>query len=169
MITIKTNKITGGGICAALCVIMLLLSSYVPNLKLAFLFASSLIIGICILRYRLAASIMCYIAASAISIFILPNKFIGLAFLGVFGNYPIIKLYIEKAKNLVIEYIAKFVVANIYLVAIYIILTALNSYEIFDFNIYILYFAGVGLLLFYDLAFSFVINAFYKSYYKYLK
>jgi len=169
VIVIKTKRITGGGICAALCIIMLLLSSYVPNLKLAFLFAASLVIGICILRYRLATAIMCYIATSAIAVFLLPNKFVGLAFLGLFGNYPIIKLYIEKTRKIVVEYIVKFILANIYLVLIYIVMVALESTEIFDFSIYLLYFAGIALLLFYDLAFSFVINAFYKSYYKYLK
>ena len=169
MIAIKTNKITGGGICAALSIIMLMLSSVIPNLKLAFLFASSIIVGICLLRYKLATTLACYIATSVIAIFILPNKFIGMAFFVLFGNYPIIKLYIEKTKNIIVEYVVKFAVANIYLIAVYVILRALESYSIFDFNIYLLYFVGIVLLLFYDLTFSFVINAFYKSYYKFLK
>ena len=169
VITIKTNRLTGGGICAALCLVMLLLSSVIPNLKLAFLFASSIIIGICLLRYKLASALICYIAASLIAVLFLPNKLIGMAFFVLFGNYPIIKLYIEKTKNIIAECVIKFVVANIYLVAVYIVLRALESYTIFDFNAYLLYFAGIALLLFYDLAFSFVINAFYKSYYKYLK
>ena len=121
----------------------------------------------CVLK--LATTLACYIATSVIAIFILPNKFIGMAFFVLFGNYPIIKLYIEKTKNIIVECVVKFAVANIYLIAVYVILRALESYSIFDFNIYLLYFVGIILLLFYDLTFSFVINAFYKSYYKFLK
>ena len=169
MIDIKANRLSGGGICAALCVIMLLLGSVIPNLKLAFLFASSLLMGICLLRYKILSAILCYISVSVISVFMLPDKFVAMAFLILFGNYPIIKFYIEKIRNIYIEYILKFLVSNVYLVAFYVILKALDAVALFDFNTYILYIVGLALLLFYDLVFGFVINAFYKSYYKYLK
>lgn len=169
MITIKTSKLAGGGISTALCIIFLFFASFVPNLKFAFLFASSIVVGICILKYRLGASVICYIAASLLSLFILPNKFIALAFLVIFGNYPIVKLYIEKFKNIVLEYIVKFFAANVYLFLIYIVLRAIGEEAFFDFSLYILYVAGMVLLLFYDLVFGFVINAFHKSYSKYLK
>ncbi len=169
VIKIKTSKLAGGGISTALCLIMLFLSSFVPNLKIAFLFASSITVGICILKYKLGVSLICFIAASLLSLFILPNKFVSLAFFVLFGNYPIVKLYIEKLKNIVFEYILKFIAANIYMFLIYVVLKALGEQAFFDFSPYILYTAGIVLLLFYDLAFGFVINAFYKSYYKYLK
>ncbi len=169
MIPIKTSRLAGGGVSAALCIIMLLGASFVPNLKFAFLFASSIVVGICILKYKLAASLICYIASAALALFILPNKFIALTFLVLFGNYPIVKLYIERANNIVAEYFLKLVAANIYLFLMYIVLKALGEQAFFDFSMYILYFAGLVLLLFYDLAFGFVINGFYKSYYKYLK
>ena len=169
MITIKTNKLTGGGITCALCVVMLFLGSFIPNLKLAFLFATSIIMAICLLKYHSITAVLCYIATSAVSVFLLPNKFVALAFFVLFGNYPIVKLFIERIKNITFEYILKFFVANIYLFLIYIVLKALGEAAFFDFNLAVLYVAGLVLLLFYDLAFGFVINAFYKSYYKYLK
>ncbi len=169
MIKIKTNKVAGGGVSAALCIVMLFLASFVPNLTLAFLFAASLVIGICLLRYRLSCAFLCYVAASAVSLFLVPDKFVPLAFIALFGNYPIVKLYIEKIRNITAEYIFKFIVANIYIFMAYIILQALGEQAFFDFSMIILYFAGLVLLLFYDLVFGFVINAFYKSYYKYLK
>lgn len=169
VIAIKTGKITGGGLSAALCMILLFGASYVPNLKFAFLFASSIIIGICLLKYRLGASIVCYVASSALALFILPNKFIALAFIVFFGNYPIIKLYIERINKIFLEYFIKFIFANIYLFLLYIALKALGEQAFFDFSMYILYVCGIVLLLFYDLLFAFVISAFYKSYYKYLK
>jgi len=68
-----------------------------------------------------------------------------------------------------LEYVVKYIAANIYLFAVYVILKALGEAAFFDFNMTVLYVAGIALMLFYDLAFSFVINAFYKTYYKYLK
>lgn len=169
VVKIKTNKITGGGVSAALCVVMLFLASFVPNLKLAFLFASSITMAICLLRYKTLCAFSSYLAASAVSIFVLPDEFVALAFFVLFGNYPIIKLYIEKIRNITIEYILKFLAANVYLFAIYIVLKALGEKAFFDFNLFVLYLAGIVLLLFYDLVFGFVINAFYKTYSKYLK
>ena len=169
VIAIKTGKITGGGLSAALCLILLFGASYVPNLKFAFLFASSIVMGICLLKYKLSASLVCYIASSALALFILPNKFIALAFIVLFGNYPIVKLYIERIRKIFLEYFLKFIFANIYLFLFYVALKALGEQAFFDFSIYILYACGIVLLLFYDLVFAFVISAFCKSYYKYLK
>ena len=165
----KTNKLAGGGICAALCVVFILLASFLPTLKLTFLFASSIVMAICLLRYKFTVYLASFIAVSLLSLFIVPNKFIPLAFFGLFGNYPAIKLWIERIKNISLEYVIKFVVANVYLFVIYIVLKALGEAAFFDFNITVLYIAGIALMLFYDLAFGFVINSFYKTYYKYLK
>ena len=165
----KTNKLAGGGICAALCVVFILLASFLPTLKLTFLFASSIVMAICLLRYKFTVYLATFIAVSILSLFIIPNKFIPLAFFGLFGNYPAVKLWIERIKNISLEYVVKFVAANVYLFIIYVVLKALGEASFFDFNITVLYIAGIVLMLFYDLAFGYVINSFYKTYYKYLK
>jgi len=165
----KTNKLAGGGICSALCIVMIVLASFVPNIKLTFLFASSIVMAICLLRYKLSVYIISFITVSFLSLFIVANKFIPLTFFAFFGNYPLVKLYVERIKNIALEYVVKYIAANIYLFAVYVILKALGEAAFFDFNMTVLYVAGIALMLFYDLAFSFVINAFYKTYYKYLK
>ncbi len=165
----KTNKLAGGGITTALCTLMLLIASIVPNVKLSLLFASSIAMAICLLRYKTSSYLISFLAVSLLSLFIAPNKFLPLAFLAFFGNYPLVKLYIEKIKNIYLEYFIKFIAANIYLFAIYIILKALGEASFFDFSLIVLYIVGIVMMLFYDLAFSFIINAFYKTYYKHLK
>ncbi len=167
VIKIKTNKITGGGISSALCVIMLLGAKFVPNLTLAFLFAASITIGICILKYKTLCALLAYVATSVVTVFIVPEM--SLLFSVLFGIYPIIKLYIEKLKNIVAEYVIKFVFANVFLVALYVVLKAVDRVHIWDFGLPLLWIVGIVALLFYDLMFTVVINAFYKSYYKYLK
>lgn len=167
VITIKTNKIAGGGVMSALCIVFLFCAKYVPNLTLAFLFAASITVGICILRYKTACALISYVAVSAITIFIIPD--ISLLFIVLFGIYPVIKLYIEKIRNITVEYVIKFVFANIFLTALYIVLKAVDEVHFWDFGLPLLWIAGVLALLFYDLMFTVVINAFHKSYYKYLK
>jgi len=152
---------------SALCVIFILCAKYVPNLTLAFLFAASITVGICILRYKTLCAFVSYAVTSLITLFIVPD--VSLLFTVLFGIYPIIKLYIEKLRNIVTEYIIKFVFANIFLVALYVVLKATETVHIWDFGLALLWIVGIVALLFYDLMFTVVINAFYKSYYKYLK
>ncbi|MBO5743420.1 MAG: hypothetical protein J6R68_03975, partial [Clostridia bacterium] len=64
----KTNKLAGGGICAALCVVFILLASFLPTLKLTFLFASSIVMAICLLRYKFTVYLATFIAVSILSL-----------------------------------------------------------------------------------------------------
>ncbi len=164
----KTHKTAGGGMCAALCMVMLFAASFIPNIKIAFMFASSLVMGICILRYKTAVAAVVYAAVSLLSLFIIPNKLISLIFVSVFGIYPIIKLYIEKLSNITVEYVIKFIVWNIQLVVLYVIFCALGQDSFRDFGMLLVWIAGLFILCLYDFAFGIVINAFYKTYSKYL-
>jgi len=165
---IKTNKIAGGGICAALCLAFLFGGSFIPA-KLAILFITSIIMGVCILRYRGSAAFAAYFAVSVLSVFILPNKLMAWSYAALFGIYPLIKLYIEKMRSIVAEYIAKFIVWNLHLVALYVVLSAFGQNSLMDLGTFWAYFAGIIMLLAYDLVFGICINSLYKTYYKYLK
>ena len=122
----KSNKLAGGGICAALCLVLLFIGSYLPA-KIAFLFASSVVMGICILRYRGLAAFTTYFAVFMISVFAVPNKLLAWSYASVFGIYPLLKLYIERINKIVWEYIVKFFVWNIHLFGMYIILSAFGQ------------------------------------------
>ncbi|MBO5370961.1 MAG: hypothetical protein J6B23_09850 [Clostridia bacterium] len=167
---IKTNKIAGGGVCAALCLILLLASSFIP-VRIALLFATSIVMGICLLRYKTLTAILTYVSVSLISILILPkaNQLMPWCFVAVFGIYPIFKLYIEKIKNITIEYIIKFFVWNIHMFAMYVILSAFGQNSLFDLGTFWIWIAGIAVMLTYDLAFGIFINGFYRTYYKFLK
>lgn len=164
----KSNKLAGGGICAALCLVLLFMGSYLPA-KIAFLFASSVVMGICILRYRGLAAFTTYFAVFMISVFAVPNKLLAWSYASVFGIYPLLKLYIERINKIVWEYIVKFFVWNIHLFGMYIILSAFGQNSLFDIGTVWIWLCGIVLMLAYDLVYGIFINAFYKTYYKYLK
>jgi len=162
---IKTNKVSGGGICAALCTVLLYMSTILPA-KVAFLFATSIVMGICILRYKSLAAFLTYFAASAISLFLAP-KCAGY-YIVLFGIYPIFKLYIERIGNIYAEYVVKFVIWNIHLTGLYIVLNALGQGELLNIATVWMWICGIVLMVIYDLVFGIVINAFYSTYSKYL-
>lgn len=114
---------------------------------------------------------MTYISVSVISLLIIPkaNLIVSLAYTSVFGIYPIVKLYIEKIKNMKIEYIIKFLIWNIHLFLVYVILSAFGQNSLFDLGTFWVWLGGMGLMLAYDLIFGIFINGFYRTYSKFLK
>lgn len=164
----KTSKLAGGGFCTALCLVMLFAASFVPA-KIAFLFAASIVMGICILRYKGLTAFTSYFAVSLLSIFFLPNKLMAWMYVAVFGIYPLFKLYIERINNIAVEYIVKFFIWNLHLFAIYIILSAMGQNSLFDIGTLWMWLCGIVLMLAFDLVYGIFINGFYKTYYKFLK
>ncbi|MBR5507964.1 MAG: hypothetical protein IKV88_07965 [Clostridia bacterium] len=162
---IRTKKVSGGGICAALCMVLLYLSTVLPA-KAAILFATSIVMGICILRYKSLTAFLTYFAVSALGLFLAP-KCAGY-YIVLFGIYPLLKLYIERIKNIIVEYIIKFVVWNIHLTGLYIVLNALGQGALLNIATFWIWLCGIVLMLIYDLVFGIVINAFYSTYSKYL-
>ena len=65
---------------------------------------------------ELKSAFITYIAISLINYLLLPDKFIALIYFIAFGNYAFIKYFIEKIKNIKIEFLIKLLVANIYFV-----------------------------------------------------
>ena len=164
----KGNAVAGGGLCAALCVALLFGASYLP-VKLAFVFASSIVMGICILRYKTFPSIIAYLVTSLISVFVVPNKLVAFSFVVIFGIYPIVKLHIEKIRNIALEYVIKFVSWNVQIFFMYIVLAAMGQNSLFNVGRFWIWACMILIFLAYDLIFGIVINSFYRTYYKFLK
>ena len=165
VVKIKKSIIPGITILSVITIAMLFSAEYTP-LTLIFLFITSITGGICILRYKTVCYLMSYIFVSVTTLFIIPD--VTLLYIALFGIYPIVKLYIEKSHKILIEYIMKFIYWNISLVALYIIIRAVDNIYLWDFNGVMLWFVGIILLAFYDIMFSLVINALRKMYSKYL-
>ena len=145
---------------------MLLYLSTILPAKAALLFASSVVMGVCILRYRSLVAFVTYFAVSVLGLFLAP-KCAGY-YIVLFGIYPLLKLYIEKIRNIVIEYAIKFIVWNIHLVGLYVVLNALGQGSLLNIATFWIWICGIILMLIYDLVFGIVINAFYSTYSKYL-
>ena len=122
--------------------------------------------GVCILRYRSLVAFVTYFAVSVLGLFLAP-KCAGY-YIVLFGIYPLLKLYIEKVRNIAIEYVLKFIIWNIHLAGLYVVLNALGQGSLLNIATFWIWLCGIVLMVIYDLVFGIVINAFYSTYSKYL-
>ncbi|KAJ50442.1 hypothetical protein BD780_004090 [Clostridium tetanomorphum] len=117
----NTSFITKAGILTALGVILTYLSILLPTNKLFTLGLTSCLIPITIVLTNVRTGILVYIATSLLNLLLIGLR--GQVFLYIlfFGSYGLIKLYIEKIRNLYLEIILKFSFFNICLVISYFI------------------------------------------------
>ena len=103
----KSKRVAFGGIGCALSVLFLITASFFPFCRLVFVFASSYIVGLTILNYDVKSA------------FIVPAKQYALLYAVVVGNYPLIRYYIERAKNKAVRFAIKFLIYNLYVYVSY--------------------------------------------------
>jgi len=133
----KSNHIAKGGIFAALSLILLYLSSVFPTNKLFILGIASCIIPLSILTTGIKNTIVVYSAVSLLSLFIIPSKLISIAYILIFGAYGFVKYFIEKLRNMPLEFVLKLLYFNISS-AIIIFIYKLVLLKIPNINIYLL-------------------------------
>ncbi len=110
----KSKRVAFGGIGCALSVLFLITASFFPFCRLVFVFASSYIVGLTILNYDVKSALIHYLAVAILSLFIVPAKQYALLYAVVVGNYPLIRYYIERAKNKAVRFAIKFLIYNLY-------------------------------------------------------
>ena len=133
----KSNHIAKGGIFAALSLILLYLSSVFPTNKLFILGIASCIIPLSIITTGVKNTVVVYSAVSLLSLFIIPSKLISIAYILIFGAYGFAKYFIEKLRNMPLEFILKLLYFNISS-AIIIFLYKLVLLKMPNINIYLI-------------------------------
>ncbi|HCW54350.1 MAG TPA: hypothetical protein DG753_11565 [Clostridium sp.] len=162
----KAKKIAESGILIALTIIVLYAASILPVSKLTVLTIASCFIPIAIMQTSLKNTIIIYVASSLLSLFLIPIN-IALSYILFFGIYGIIKYYIEKSKNLIIEIILKLIIFNILCSIIY--FTVKNIFILpSTLPIWIIILGAQVVFLVYDYALSLIINYFYDRFHKYI-
>ena len=169
MIFINTRKVAFGGIATAFSVAVLYMASVLPTLKLALCAITSVIICICAIKYNLSGALMVYAATSAVSVLILPNKMIALAYFVVFGNYPIVKSIVEQKNiSLAKERILKVILYLIYATLLIFGINLLFSDIIMPYSYGVMYVVVVVCAIVYDIGISVVLSEISRRFSKFL-
>ena len=155
VIGINTKKVAFGGLMTAMSVVVLYLSSVLPTLKLTACVISSVIVCITMLKSGSLTAILVYAASAVVSLMISPDKTIALSYALVFGNYPILKAFIERKNNLFVEWIVKIILFAVYAYAVSMLSELLFSQAIVWYVVFVLVLVG-GIL--YDFALSILIT-----------
>ena len=165
---IKTFKLTLGGICLALTIIFMFAGSFVPGIELTLFALSSIFTAIMILETGVGGGIILYLAAALLGFIIVPNKLALIPYIFLFGYYGILKYFIEKIPNAVVQVAVKtvFFAALLCLGLLGFKELLLGSINIPDYPIVILIIGGIIMMLLYDYIFTMIINFYIRRFQK---
>lgn len=150
----KTYNIVLGGIITALSVVIMLLGVLIPIADLVFAALAGILLICTVIELGEKWSLIIYIAVSALSILLLPEKSIAVYYIMFLGQYTITKSFIERINNKTIKWIVKFVVFNICaFIAAVIVIFVLSGSEILSLLWYLVYVVILNVtFVIYDLA-----------------
>ncbi len=121
----SARKVAFGGILLALSAITLVLASILPTTKLALYALSTFYVAIFIIEFGIKAGWVFYIASALLGFITMKGFSAPFLYAAFFGMYGVVKFYIEKLNNIVLEYILKVIFYNIVLFAA---ITFVNNY-----------------------------------------
>lgn len=127
--TSKSKVIASGGMMLALEAIILIAMNFVPINTIFIMGLASLISSIIIMEYGSRAGAVFSIASVLISFLIISNKFQWILFALTFAIYGSVKEFIERGRDIKIEWIIKIVFANIIFVVLNFLLGEFISEE----------------------------------------
>ena len=100
-------KVSLGGIVAALCLLLMFLTTVFPLLDMALPLFAGMLIMVVTVEVSISWAAATYVTVSLLSFFITPDKTAAVLFAAFFGFYPILKLLIEKKKLGIFGWIIK--------------------------------------------------------------
>lgn len=112
----NSKRLALSGLLLALAVAALFLASIMPTSKLSLYALSSFFIAVIIIEYGTRAGWVFYAASCLLALIVVQDKLRIIPYIVFFGIYGILKLYIERLRNIVIEYVLKLAYFNICLV-----------------------------------------------------
>lgn len=143
-VSYKSKEITVSGICSALTLILMWFAGILPSGKISMLFAVSVLIPILLINFNTRTAFISYTVSCILCFLFVANKSISIAYILIFGNYGLIKYFIEKKNNLILEYILKTIYFNLVMVVYYLIAKYIIGLAIINIDNKIL----LGLLLY---------------------
>lgn len=154
----KTSvKVSMGGVVAALCLVLMLLTSVIPFGTYAFPAFAGILLVLLVFNLGYPYAFAVYIITAVLSFLLVADKEAALLFAVFLGYYPIVKGLIERLKSKVWQYVIKLLLFNATMIGAFYIGTSLLSIPKESFNIFGVYLPwlfliiGNGVFIVYDL------------------
>lgn len=165
---IKSKYVAFGGIITALSVCLMMLTGVIPVLVYSTPIIVGLFLMIMVIEMGKRWAFAVYIAVSVLSVLFVAEKESAIIYVAFFGYYPILKPILESVKIRPIEWILKFLIFNVSMVAAYFVLINFFGIDIssenmaLEFVIIILLLLGNVLFLIYDIVFTRLVTVYIK-------
>lgn len=104
----KTFRTALGGICLAVLLVSLYLSSVVPAVELVFYLLTSVCVCVMVAETGIRGGLILYAAGAVLGVLIIPGKLGILPYVFFYGIFPIIKCLAEKIRNTPASHAVKF-------------------------------------------------------------
>ncbi|MBQ8967728.1 MAG: hypothetical protein IJ063_14390 [Ruminococcus sp.] len=112
-------RVALGGICAAVCLLLMFCSSFFPGLSYAIPVFAGVLMVVMIVETDSRWALATYCAVSLLCIFITPNFEASLLFILFMGYYPILQFRLSKSKNKPLVWGVKLGVFNLAMIIYY--------------------------------------------------
>ncbi len=112
-------KVSLGGIISALSLTLMFLTGFMPFLVYLIPALTGAILLIVYVEINARWAFFTYVSVAVLCLFITPDKEAGFLYIILLGYYPLIKMYIEKISNIVLEWIIKLGIYNAMIVLYY--------------------------------------------------
>lgn len=159
----KSKKVAYGGITIVLSCICLYLSCIIPTNKIILFSLSTVFISIMVIEFGIFSAFSTYISSSLLAFIIIPNKLIIIPYVLFFGYYGIVKHYIERLSNIVLEWLVKISLFNVMVILVYFIIDKLMGVSLDKTYIFIKITLLQLIFIIYDYVYSALINYYIKK------
>lgn len=112
----SASNVVKGGLLVALTLIILYAANFITFNTLFLLGLTSALIPLAIIISDVPTSVMVYVASAILGYLIIPDKTLWILYTVVFGPYGIVKLFIEKQRNTILEIVLKLIYFNLVIV-----------------------------------------------------
>lgn len=165
----SVKKVALGGMVAALCIVLMMLTGLFPMAEFALPALAGVVLVMLVVEINPKWALLVYLAVAILSLLLAPSKDSAVFFTAFLGWYPIVKSKLEQCKKPVVEWIWKLLIFNVsvgagLIVAIY--LFRLNDYmEMLQGSIWVLILGWLFLnavFVIYDVALTRLITAYIR-------
>ena len=115
----KSSQVAMGGVCTALCLVLMFLTGMVPMSTFALPALAGLVLIVVAVEMGRKTALLVYAATALLCIFVVPDVEASMLFVFFFGYYPIIKPKLDGLPSRVLGWIIKLAVYNGAVVAAY--------------------------------------------------
>lgn len=127
----NTIKITTCGVISALAV-GVMLATNIPVLLYVFPIAAGVLFMVPAIEFGTKWGFLCFGVTAVLSLVLPTEKEATVVFIGILGYYPILKMLIERIGKRVVEYLIKFSVFNVMIVASYAVVVNVLGIDAFS-------------------------------------